>query len=116
MKLLAFTMAFFIVGGLSGCDSPRQITGDAFLKELCQGQGARNSYWATEFGGVKDGNAYLHYWSAAPNSSAGGKEVHFVPLDQLPPGFSAGNPLASCQVPRQAPNNSFKPKPLRGSA
>ncbi|MDR7135253.1 hypothetical protein J2X06_002462 [Lysobacter niastensis] len=116
MTRIAAMLAICLVGSLSGCDKPVQISGDTFLKEICQGGGAKNSYWSAEFSGIKDGYAYLRYWSAAPGSSAGSEVIHFTPIGQLPPGFSANNPMGVCQGSTAAPNNSFKPKPLRGSA
>jgi hypothetical protein len=115
MKHFALVTIIFIAAALFGCGRQTQITGDTFLREICQGGGAKNSYWSAEFVGINDGKAYLRYWSAIPGSS-GNEKIHFTPIDQLPSEFLASNPLGSCDASAAASNSSFEPKPLRGSA
>lgn len=83
-----------------------EVSGPIFLEQLCGDGNAQNSFWSAEFLTVKNGLAYLRYWNAAPSASSGGTRIHYTPLEQLPPDFSAENPMGSCRGQTASPKHA----------
>ena len=81
---------------ISGCSGVKSISAGEFIRELCEGAGAKNTFWSTKFVGVKDGLAYLKYWDATPEMLGGGGELHAVEMSKLPVGFNPDAPLNVC--------------------
>lgn len=94
MKLLTHALILFTATFLTGCKH-KEVSAETFMRELCEGAEKQNTYWSSEFSGIKDGRAYLKYWRASPKV-LGGEKLYSVSVSELPPGFSPDQPLNSC--------------------
>jgi hypothetical protein len=83
---------------LSGCASLKQVPGQQFVQEYCQGAFGQNSAWSSSFVGHGHDRTYLEYWSAKPAIFGGGKRVHWARTAELPPSFSGATAPSRAEV------------------